>query len=109
MYQRTTVLALALLFVTIVLIDRSHANLIDVGNGLIYDNVSNVTWMSNGLTFTNDIAGNTANPSGNPYTGPLLGTIVTPSLGPAHTLTADDLSYQASLGRWVGSWWAATA
>ncbi|MFO0733873.1 MAG: hypothetical protein U0361_23520 [Nitrospiraceae bacterium] len=78
MYQRTTVLALALLFVTIVLIDRSSRKFDRCRQWLIYDNVSNVTWMSNGLTFTNDIAGNTANPSGNPYTGPLLGTIVTP-------------------------------
>lgn len=109
MHQRTTVLALALLFVTIVLTDRSHASLINVGNGLIYDDVSSVTWMSDGLTFTNDIAGTTANPTGNPYTGPLLGTVVTPSLGPAHTIAADDLSFQTSLGRWVGSWWAATA
>lgn len=102
-------LAIALLLVTIVLADNSHANLIDNGNGLIYDSVSDVTWMSNGLTFPNDIAAATTNPTANPYTGPLLGTVVTPSLGAPHTIAANDLSYEASLGRWVGSWWAATA
>ncbi|NOT10785.1 MAG: hypothetical protein HOP23_02960 [Methylococcaceae bacterium] len=87
----------------------SQASLVDVGNGLIYDDVSNVTWISDGFAFTNDIASTTANPTANPYTGPLLGTVVTPSLGDPHTIAADDLSYQTSLSRWVGSWWAATA
>ena len=109
MRHRTSLLAIILLFITSALADHSYASLIDNGNGLIYDSVSDVTWISNGLTFTNNVAGTTANPTGNPYTGPLLGTVVTPSLGSAHTIAADDLSFQTSLGRWVGSWWAATA
>lgn len=101
-------LAIALC-ITCAFTDKAQASLINVGNGLIYDDVSNVTWISNGLTFPNDIANNTANPTANPYTGPLLGTVVTPSLGAPHTLAANDFSYEVSLGRWVGSWWAATA
>lgn len=109
MCHRKPLLAILLLIITSTLTDHSHASLIDNGNGLIYDSVSNVTWLSNGLTFTNDIvAGNTANPTGNPYTGPLLGAVVTPPLGTSHTIAANDLSYEVSLGRWVGSWWAAT-
>lgn len=109
MCKRTSLLTIVLLFVAGILADSSHASLINVGNGLIYDNVSDVTWIANGLTFPNDIAATTANPTANPYTGPLLGTVVTPSLGTPHTIAANDLSYEASLGRWVGSWWAATA
>ncbi|HBR49273.1 MAG TPA: hypothetical protein DEA71_04230 [Nitrospira sp.] len=109
MCNRTPLLTVALLFAVGILPINSQASLINVGNGLIYDNVSDVTWISNGLTFTNDIAATTANPTANPYTGPLLGTVVTPSLGAPHTIAANDLSYEASLGRWVGSWWAATA
>lgn len=109
MCNRKPFLALALVLTLITIADRSHAGLIDVGNGLIYDNVSNVTWLSNGLTFTNDVAGNTSNPTGNLYTGSLLGTIVTPSLGPSHTIAANDFDYNSGLGRWVGSWWAANA
>ncbi|NGZ94670.1 MAG: hypothetical protein CV089_00805 [Nitrospira sp. WS110] len=109
MRHRTSLLAIILLFITSALADHSYASLIDNGNGLIYDSVSDVTWMSNGLTFTNNIANTTANPTGNPYTGPLLGAVVTPPLDSSHTIAADDLSYQASLGRWVGSWWAANA
>ncbi|MGE0643530.1 MAG: VPLPA-CTERM sorting domain-containing protein [Nitrospira sp.] len=109
MCNRTPLLTVVLLFVAGILPVNSQASLINVGNGLIYDNVSDVTWISNGLTFPNDIAATTANPTANPYTGPLLGTVVTPSLGTPHTIAANDLSYEASLGRWVGSWWAATA
>ncbi|MGE0470661.1 MAG: hypothetical protein AB7L09_19020 [Nitrospira sp.] len=109
MHNRTPFLALASLLVSIGLTDHGQASLINVGNGLIYDNVSDVTWISNGLTFPNNIAATTANPTTNPYTGPLLGTVVTPSLGAPHTIAANDLSYETSLGRWVGSWWAATA
>lgn len=109
MCKRTSLLTIVLLFVAGILADSSHASLINVGNGLIYDNVSDVTWISNGLTFPNNIAATTANPTTNPYTGPLLGTVVTPSLGAPHTIAANDLSYETSLGRWVGSWWAATA
>lgn len=101
---------LGLLTVVLVSVaDLAQAALINVGNGLIYDNVSDVTWMSNGLTFSNNIASTTSNPAGNPYTGPLVGTVVTPSLGAPYTIAANDLSYDVSLGRWVGSWWAATA
>jgi hypothetical protein len=102
-------LALALFIISITITDNSQASLIDNGNGLIYDSVSDVTWLSNGLTFSNNVAGTTANPTGNPYTGPLLGTVVTPPLGSPYTIAANDLSYEVSLGRWVGSWWAATA
>jgi hypothetical protein len=98
---------LTVLFVSAV--DLAQAALIDVGNGLIYDNVSDVTWISDGHAFTNNIASTTTNPTGDPYTGPLLGTVVTPSLGSPHTLAANDLSYNAGLARWVGSWWAANA
>jgi hypothetical protein len=87
----------------------SQAALVDIGNGLIYDDVSNVTWISDGYAFNNHIASTTGNPTGNPYTGPLLGTVVTPSLGAPHTVTASDLDYTTGLGRWTGSWWAATA
>jgi hypothetical protein len=87
----------------------SQASLTDIGNGLIYDDVSNVTWISDAYAFSNDIAADTANPTADPYTGALLGTVVTPALGAPHTIAADDFSYQAALGRWVGSWWAATA
>lgn len=100
---------LALLVITGIMAGSAHASLIDNGNGTIYDSVSDVTWISNGLTFTNDIASNTSTPNGNPYTGPLLGTVVTPSLGLPHTIAANDLNYDSGLGRWVGSWWAATA
>lgn len=109
MYKPKLRRAMALFFFCTALTDISQASLIDHGNGLIYDNVSNVTWISNGLTFTNDIASNTSTPSASPYTGPLLGMVVTPSVGLPHTIAANDLSYEASLGRWVGSWWAATA
>ncbi|MDO8358079.1 MAG: hypothetical protein Q7U76_17010 [Nitrospirota bacterium] len=109
MSKGKTPLAIALLFIFLTLVDTSQAALIDAGNGLIYDNVSNVTWLSSGLTFTNNVAGSTSNPTGNPYTGPLLGTVVTPSLGAPYTIAANDLNYDSGLGRWVGSWWAATA
>jgi len=109
MCKRSLLLTIALLFVAGILPINSQASLINVGNGLIYDTVSDVTWISNGLTFPNDIAATTTNPTANPYTGPLLGTVVTPSLGAPHTIAANDFSYEASLGRWVGSWWAATA
>lgn len=109
MCNRKPLFAIVLLLITIVLADNSQASLIDNGNGLIYDNVSDVTWISNGLTFSHDLASATASPTGNPYTGPLLGTVVTPSLGAPHTIAANDFSYETSLGRWVGSWWAATA
>ena len=87
----------------------SQAALTSIGNGLIYDDVSNVTWISDGYAFTNNINNTTTTPAADPYTGPLLGTVVTPSLGSAHTLATNDFSYAADLGRWVGSWWAATA
>lgn len=108
MRHRKSLLALTLLLVSMVTAEHSRASLINVGNGLIYDSVSDVTWISNGLTFPNDIAGSTANPTGNPYTGPLLGAVVTPPLGASHTIAANDFNYDAALGRWVGSWWAAT-
>jgi hypothetical protein len=97
------------LFISIISTTNAQASLVNQGNGLIYDDVSNVTWISDGFAFTNNIASNTSNPAANPYTGPLLGTVVTPSLGSPRTIVADDLSYQASLSRWVSSWWAATA
>ncbi|TKB60738.1 MAG: hypothetical protein E8D48_12305 [Nitrospira sp.] len=109
MRNRTRLLLLAVLAVTEIMASGAHASLIDNGNGTIYDSVSDVTWISNGLTFTNDIASNTSTPSANPYTGSLLGAAVTPPLGSTHTIAANDLSYEVSLGRWVGSWWAATA
>lgn len=87
----------------------SQAALVDIGNGLIYDDVSDVTWISDGYAFTNNIAATTANAASDPYTGPLLGEVVTPLGGSPHTIAANDLSYQTGLGRWVGSWWAATA
>lgn len=87
----------------------SQASLANIGNGLIYDDVSNVTWISDGYAFNNNIASNTSNPASDPYDGPLIGMVVTPSGGVPHTIAANDLSYQASLSRWVGSWWAATA
>jgi hypothetical protein len=105
----TTLITSILLLATSLFCVPSQASLTDIGNGLIYDDVSNVTWISDGYAFTNDIADTTGNPTANPYTGPLLGTVVTPSLGDPHTIVADDLSYQSGLGRWVGSWWAATA
>ena len=104
-FRRLGLLTLLLLSLS----DLAHAALLTVGNGLIYDSVSDVTWISNGLTFSNNIASTTSNPSGNPYTGPLVGTVVTPSLGAPYTIAANDLNFDASLGRWVGSWWAATA
>jgi hypothetical protein len=87
----------------------SQASLTSIGNGLIYDDISNVTWISDGYAFTNNIASTTSNPTADPYTGSLLGAVVTPSLGSPHTIATNDLSYQAGLGRWVGSWLAATA
>lgn len=81
MRNRPVSSTLALLVITGIMAGSAHASLIDNGNGTIYDSVSDVTWISNGLTFTNDIASNTSTPNGNPYTGPLLGTVVTPSLG----------------------------
>lgn len=100
----STLLLFSSLFCT-----SSQASLADIGNGLIYDDVSNVTWISDGYAFTNNIASTTSTPTADPYTGPLLGVVVTPPLGDAHTIAANDLSYQIDLGRWVGSWWAATA
>ncbi|MDR4470449.1 MAG: hypothetical protein MRJ68_19485, partial [Nitrospira sp.] len=73
MCKRSLLLTIALLFVAGILPINSQASLINVGNGLIYDTVSDVTWISNGLTFPNDIAATTTNPTANPYTGPLLG------------------------------------
>lgn len=104
-----TLITSTLLLSTSLFCASSEASLANIGNGLIYDDVSNVTWISDGYAFTNQIAGSTNDPILDPYTGPLLGTVVTPSLGDPHTIVANDLSYQASLGRWVGSWWAATA
>lgn len=103
LFTRTLLLSSALYCTT------SQAALTDIGNGLIYDDVADVTWISDGHAFTDSIAGSSGNPTGNPYTGGLLGTVVTPSLGSPHAITADDFSYDASLGRWVGSWWGATA
>lgn len=87
----------------------SQAALTDIGNGLIYDDVADVTWISNGFAFTNSIADSTSNPAADPYTGTLLGTVVTPPLGSPHPIVANDFSYATDLGRWVGSWWGATA
>jgi len=102
--------ASTLLLSTFLLCAPSQASLVDIGNGLIYDDVSNVTWISDGYAFTNNIASTTANPNADPYTGLLLGKVVTPSLGASHTIAANDFLYEnTSLFRWVGSWWAATA
>jgi hypothetical protein len=99
-----TVLLSSALFCT-----TTQAALTDIGNGLIYDDVSNITWISDGHAFSNSIAGSTSNPTSNPYTGTLLGTAVTPSLGSPHAIAANDFSYATDLGRWVGSWWGASA
>ena len=103
-----TLITSTLMLSTFLFSAPSQASLTNIGNGLIYDDVSDVTWISDGYAFTNNIASTTSNPTADPYTGPLLGTVVTPSLGSPHTIAANDLSYQADLGRWVGSWWAAT-
>ncbi|OAI11235.1 hypothetical protein A1507_03300 [Methylomonas koyamae] len=99
----------AVLVATALLCAPAQASLTSIGNGLIYDDVSDVTWISDGYAFSLDIAGTTANPAANPYTGPLLGSVVTPPVGSPHTIDANDLSYQSGLGRWLGSWWAASA
>ncbi|ANE57304.1 VPLPA-CTERM sorting domain-containing protein [Methylomonas sp. DH-1] len=99
----------AVLVATALLCAPAQASLTSIGNGLIYDDVSDVTWMADGYAFSLDIAGSSANPATNPYTGPLLGSVVTPPVGSAHTIDANDLSYQSGLGRWLGSWWAASA
>jgi len=104
-----TLISSSLLLVSSLFCTSSQASLAGIGNGLIYDDVTNVTWISDGYAFTNNIASTTSNPTADPYTGPLLGLVVSPPLGAPHTIAANDLSYQADLGRWVGSWWAATA
>ncbi len=106
---RHSLLSPAILISTSLLCAPAHASLTSIGNGLIYDNVSDVTWIADGYAFSLDIAGSTANPSANPYTGPLLGNVVTPPVGGLHTIDANDFSYQSGLGRWLGSWWAASA
>lgn len=88
---------------------QAKAELIDIGNGLIYDSTNDVTWISDGHAFTNDIAATTSNPTAGPYTGPLLGKITTPQKGGSHTIVDTDIPYIDNLFRWLGSWYGARA
>jgi hypothetical protein len=102
--------ASSLLLTTTLFCGTSQASLTNIGNGLIYDSTSNVTWISDGYAFTNNIKATTGNPTSDPYTGPLLGTVVPTPGGSPHTIVANDLMYDPNTGaRWFGSWWAATA
>jgi hypothetical protein len=89
----------------------AQANLIDIGNGLIYDDVDNVTWISDGLAFSNNIKATSTSPTANPYAGPLIGAVVTPQQGSPYTVGAGDFNYVSVLtpNRWFASWYAATA
>ena len=79
----------------------AQAALTDIGSGLIYDSINNVTWLSDGLTFSNDIAKN--------GTGAFVGTVVHPQIGADHTVTAADFTYTAALTREVATFYGATA
>lgn len=81
----------------------AQASLTDIGNGLIYDSNADVTWIANGLYFSD-----TFKASGNSLG--LIGTTVTAPGGSVHTVTAGDFTLIPFLNnRELASWWGATA
>jgi hypothetical protein len=79
--------------------------LVDIGGGLIYDSINNVTWIADGLVFSRSIKATTSDPGTTPYTGGLLGTAVG-----THMVTASDFTFVSAMGdRWFATWYGAVA
>lgn len=95
--NKPAALAASMLFLN----HSAQAALVDIGSGLIYDSTNNVTWVSDGLTFTKDIVAN--------GTGALVGTVVHPQIGADYTVTAEDFLYTAALTRETATFYGATA
>lgn len=78
---------------------------VDLGGGLVYDSINDVTWLADGLTFSKNIKATTADPANIPYTGPLIGTTVG-----AQTIAASDFTFLSTMGnRWFATWYGAVA
>jgi hypothetical protein len=79
--------------------------LVDIGGGLIYDRINDVTWVADGLAFSRSIKATTSDPGALPYTGRLLGTVVG-----THVVTASDFTFVSAMGdRWFATWYGAVA
>jgi hypothetical protein len=98
MKKTTYVLSIAALS----LASQAQASLIAIGDGLIYDSATNVTW-TDGSYFTTSF--NSTTDDG------LIGTNVTTPDGTSHTITASDFRNIPSFGPHaeVATWWGATA
>ncbi len=78
---------------------------VDVGGGLVYDSINDVTWVADGLAFSRSIKATTSDPGAIPYTGGLLGTLVG-----THVVTASDFTFVSAMGdRWFATWYGAVA
>lgn len=78
---------------------------VDIGYGLVYDRINDVTWLSDGLTFSNAIKATTSDPAATPYTGPLIGAVVG-----THVVTDSDFTFVSSMGeRWFATWYGGVA
>lgn len=83
----------------------ADAALVDIGGGLVYDSINDVTWVADGLAFSRSIKASTSNPGAAPYTGALLGTMVG-----THLMTASDFNFVSTMGeRWFATWYGAVA
>ncbi len=80
----------------------SYATLFDRGNSLIYDDVSDVTWIQDGGVFSRDIL-----VSGR--IDGLIGYQVDPQLGGPYTISAADYVFEPALNRHVTTWYGAMA
>jgi hypothetical protein len=81
----------------------AQASLTNIGNGLIYDSNADVTWISNGLYFSDTF-------KTSPNSLGLIGSVVTAPGGSPHTVDATDFTFVALLNnRELADWWGATA
>ncbi len=87
---------------TLMCAGAAQANLIGIGDGLVYDTATNVTW-TDGSYFTTSF--NSATDDG------LIGAHVTTPDGYTHTVTTSDFRNIPSFGPHaeVATWWGATA
>lgn len=79
------------------------APLREIGDGLIYDSVSDVTWVADGLVFSKSLKTAAGDPAA-PYKGPLIGKVVG-----AHAVGASDFTYMSAMDRWFATWYGAAA
>lgn len=93
----------ALIAAGIVAHTGAHGNLIDLGNGTLYDSTRNVTWIQDVRYYSADLA------SG-PRINGLLGVEVANAGGTTHTITGADIYQVNSAPFFIGAtWWGATA